>query len=144
MVCMMYAENQSETFRTDPVLVQLSQPIVINFSGCLHGKEAERKQNFTQCCQDRKLPVTVPSNGVNLDLILKKVDNDGNDVVFESDLVFNGVCVLWKGKINKQTLTGTGYLEFDSSRAEKEGKTAAEKLKPYRQRIDAIKNMISR
>lgn len=57
MVCKMYAENQSEVFRTDPTLVHLSQPIIINFSGCLHGKEAERKQNFAQCCQDKKLPI---------------------------------------------------------------------------------------
>ena len=87
---------------------------------------------------------TVPSNGVNLDLILKKVENDGNDVLFESDLIFNGVCVRWKGKINKQTLSGTGYFEFDSDRAETEAKKSSESLKPYRQRIENIRNLISR
>ena len=53
----MYAENQAETFQSDPIISQLTQPTAIRYSGCLYGQEDERRRYFLQACQSRKLSI---------------------------------------------------------------------------------------
>uniref|UniRef100_A0AC34R5U3 Uncharacterized protein n=1 Tax=Panagrolaimus sp. JU765 TaxID=591449 RepID=A0AC34R5U3_9BILA len=81
--------------------------------------------------------------GINLELILSTVNSETNEIVFESELIFNGVFVKCKGKINKQTLFGTIFLEFDAEKAESETQKNSEALKMYKTRIDAIQNYLS-
>lgn len=63
-------------------------------------------------------------------------------VEFESQLIFNGVCVKFKGRINKTTLAGVGRLEFDAERAEQERQRAQERLRPFEARMAELRNMI--
>uniref|UniRef100_A0AC35FNG0 PilZ domain-containing protein n=1 Tax=Panagrolaimus sp. PS1159 TaxID=55785 RepID=A0AC35FNG0_9BILA len=138
----MNAENQAEAFQSDPILSQLTQSTAIRYSGCLYGQEAERRQNFIQSCNNGRLHISIPSNGINLDLILHSVKIETNEIIFESNLIFNGVCVKWKGRINKQTLTGNGKFEFDAERAAARESAQSESLRPYRQRLENIRNLI--
>ncbi|KAI6222801.1 hypothetical protein M3Y95_00932200 [Aphelenchoides besseyi] len=113
-------ENQLEMFRNDPLISQLAQGTPIRYAGCLHGKENERRQNFAQHCANRKLPITLPNHGVNFDLLLINVRDQNNEIAFESEFIFNGVCVRLKGRLSRATLTGQAHLEFNAERAAEE------------------------
>uniref|UniRef100_A0A7E4UQX4 Transcriptional regulator n=1 Tax=Panagrellus redivivus TaxID=6233 RepID=A0A7E4UQX4_PANRE len=138
----MYAENQAEAFQNDAILTQLAQQTTIAFAGFPHARDAERRQEFVAACNRRKLPITVPSNGINLCLELASTTPSATEIAFTSAFVFHGVCVRFTGRINKQSLTGNGSLELDTERAASETVRTAETLLPYRQRIEQIRNMI--
>uniref|UniRef100_A0A914CRY7 Uncharacterized protein n=2 Tax=Acrobeloides nanus TaxID=290746 RepID=A0A914CRY7_9BILA len=135
-------EDQLDAFRKDPIMVQLAQNTAIHYSGCLHGKDAERRQTFLQNCANMKLPIAIPSNGINLDLSLSTMHSHETEVEFESDLIFNGVCVKLKGRINKAILTGVAKLEFDAERAEQERQRMQERLRLFEARISELRNMV--
>lgn len=63
------------------------------------------------------------------------------DVGIESELIFNGVCVRLKGRINRSTLVGQARLEFNAERAETEEQRAAA-ARPHAQRLANLRNAI--
>lgn len=52
-------------------------------------------------------------HGINLELSLSSYEQSNNDVSFESEFIFNGVCVRFKGRLNKHTLIGEFLIEFN-------------------------------
>ncbi|CAD5210629.1 unnamed protein product [Bursaphelenchus xylophilus] len=136
-------ENQLEVFRSDPVLSHLAQGTNIRYGACLHAPEQERREKFLQGFRSKRLAITFPSHGVNMEINLcPEVREHNNDMIFESQFIFNGVCCRLKGRINKNSLVGTAKLEFDAETAEREAKLAA-KARPYLQRITNLRNLIT-
>ncbi|CAD5207881.1 unnamed protein product [Bursaphelenchus okinawaensis] len=136
-------ENQLETFRADPILSHLAQGTNVRFGACPHAPEPERREKFLQSCKSKRLAVTFPSHGVNMELSLhSEVREHGGDAHFESSFIFNGVCCRLRGRINKNSLVGTAKVEYDSESAERELKTAA-KARSYLQRISTLRSLIT-
>ncbi|KAI6240014.1 hypothetical protein M3Y99_00516200 [Aphelenchoides fujianensis] len=136
-------ENQMEIFRTDPLFSQLAQGTPIRYAGCLHGKDHERRQHFAQQCANRKLQITLPNHGVNFDLALQKVhEHANNELSFESELIFNGVCIRLSGRLNRASLVGQARVEFNAERAAAEEDARQRGERAHAQRIAELRNAI--
>uniref|UniRef100_A0A914VCP7 Uncharacterized protein n=1 Tax=Plectus sambesii TaxID=2011161 RepID=A0A914VCP7_9BILA len=136
-------DDQRAVFARDEFLVSLSRLTEVRYSGYIHARElGERKAKFIEDCQAGRIPVTFPALGLNFELHAPRPlstaataaqptssSNDGEFVRFEegspevhicSRLILNGVCVRWKGTINRENLAGQGQLEYDEQHAQEE------------------------
>uniref|UniRef100_A0AC35TZX9 PilZ domain-containing protein n=1 Tax=Rhabditophanes sp. KR3021 TaxID=114890 RepID=A0AC35TZX9_9BILA len=133
-------QNQREAYLKDQMLATLSNNTPISYVGCLHAKENERQEKFVANCVSKRLPITIPSIGINLELTLEKSEITEREVYFESNMIFNGIAVKWSGIINKSTLNGQGKFEFDNVNAKNQEQMAREMMAGHGERIQRIRN----
>ncbi|VDM93483.1 unnamed protein product, partial [Onchocerca ochengi] len=60
------------------------------------------------------------------------------EITFESRFILNGVCVILRGILNREMMTGSGTLEFDEEKAAEEELRRQQAMQQYGNRIQAI------
>ncbi|VDN50833.1 unnamed protein product [Dracunculus medinensis] len=134
-------EDQQRRFEADPEIRQLIGPTQIAYAGFLHAPQAERSTSLLQSCSDRQrphIPLTFTQFGYNSDFVLSSCTVGQNEITFESRFILNGVCVLLRGSLNRETLVGTSTLNYDAENAEIEERKRQEVIANYGERIRAI------
>uniref|UniRef100_F1LBN2 Protein big brother n=1 Tax=Ascaris suum TaxID=6253 RepID=F1LBN2_ASCSU len=134
-------ENQQQKFEMDPEIRQLIGPTQIAYAGCLHAPIAERRNTFMQNCSEREqrhIPITFTQYGYNSDFKLSACSIGQHEVTFESRFILNGVCVLLRGNLNRETLVGSSTLQFDAETAAIEDIRRREILAQHGDRIRNI------
>lgn len=60
-------------------------------------------------------------------------------VSFESRFILNGVCVILRGALSRETMTGSSTLQFDEENAAAEEQRRQQAVQHYGDRIQAIR-----
>ncbi|VDO95049.1 unnamed protein product [Soboliphyme baturini] len=117
------------------------------YTGVLFGSEDERRLQFLRDCHEGHVDIAFLPYGLNFELDLTSgpngdstasefrnyfdLDSDPPKVHMCSHFILNGVCVVWKGWIDRMSLKGDGCLMFDSARSVVENRRLErEKLTP--------------
>ncbi|XP_055328928.1 core-binding factor subunit beta-like [Paramacrobiotus metropolitanus] len=133
-------ENQRDKFENDPLLRRLNREVEVRYAGVPFERPIEqRRQAFERDVERGSLLVSVVSSGIHFvlafhttrdvpeagsshdmqrDLSLAEIRN--NQLLLRARMILNGVCVIWTGHIDMQTLDGLGRIEFDTATAETE------------------------
>ncbi|VDN01107.1 unnamed protein product [Thelazia callipaeda] len=144
MRCCMPAvvDNQLRKFETDPEIRQLIGPTEISFAGLPHAPPVERRNSLLQGCADRlqpHLPLTFTQFGYNSDFALSSCTISQEEITFESRFILNGVCVILRGILNRESMTGSSTLRFDQESATEEEQRRQQAMQQYGDRIQAIR-----
>uniref|UniRef100_A0A915BN03 Uncharacterized protein n=1 Tax=Parascaris univalens TaxID=6257 RepID=A0A915BN03_PARUN len=81
---------------------------------------------------------TFTQYGYNSDFKLSACNIGPHEVTFESRFILNGVCVLLRGSLNRETLVGSSTLQFDAETAAIEDIRRREILAQHGDRIRNI------
>ncbi|MCP9264411.1 Protein big brother [Dirofilaria immitis] len=144
MRCCMPAvvDNQLQKFETDPEIRQLVGPSQIAFAGLPHAPPMERRNALLQSCTDRQqphLPITFTQFGYNSDFPLSSCTVGQEEITFESRFILNGVCVILRGMLNREMMTGSSTLQFDEEKAAEQEIRRQQAMQQYGDRIQAIR-----
>uniref|UniRef100_A0A1I7VN52 Uncharacterized protein n=1 Tax=Loa loa TaxID=7209 RepID=A0A1I7VN52_LOALO len=144
MRCCMTAvvNNQLQKFETDPEIRQLIGPSQIAFAGLPHAPPVERRNALLQSCTDRQQPrllITFTQFGYNSDFPLSSCTVGQEEITFESRFILNGVCVILRGILNRELMTGSSTLQFDEEKAAEEELRRQQAMQQYGDRIQAIR-----
>ncbi|KAK6105549.1 Core binding factor beta subunit family protein [Brugia pahangi] len=144
MRCCMPAvvDNQLQKFENDPEIRQLVGPSQIAFSGLPHAPPVERRNALLQSCTDQqqpRLPITFTQFGYNSDFPLSSCTIGQEEITFESRFILNGVCVILRGILNRELMTGSSTLQFDEQKAAEEELHRQQAMQQYGDRIQAIR-----
>lgn len=60
-------------------------------------------------------------------------------ITFESRFILNGVCVILRGILNRELMTGSSTLQFDEEKAAEEELRRQRAMQQYGDRIHAIR-----
>ncbi|VDN25862.1 unnamed protein product [Gongylonema pulchrum] len=141
--CFMTAvvDNQLHKFETDPEIRQLVGPASISFAGLPHAPPVERRAALLQHCTEHRphLPITFTHFGYNSDFSLSSCTVGQDEVTFESRFILNGVCVILRGTLSRETMSGTSTLQFDEENAAEEEHRRQQAMQRYGARIQAIR-----
>ena len=146
--------DQKTKFETDELFKKLSQEIDVKYTAHRDRPVEERKRKFTEELAEGHSIITFVSTGTNLTLQFcpsglseenptntrpssENVDftTDPNRVYLRSRFIMNGVCVLWVGWIDLETLNGKAKLMYDEEQAKLEDELMRKVVKETQERV---------
>uniref|UniRef100_A0A0R3RNN6 Protein big brother n=1 Tax=Elaeophora elaphi TaxID=1147741 RepID=A0A0R3RNN6_9BILA len=145
----------SFSLETDPEIRQLVGPSQIAFAGLPHAPPVERRNALLQSCTDRQQPrlaivsfffflflslfQTFTQFGYNSDFPLSSCTVGQEEITFESRFILNGVCVILRGILSRELMTGSSTLQFDEEKAAEDELRRQQAMQQYGDRINAIR-----
>ncbi|XP_013387055.1 core-binding factor subunit beta isoform X2 [Lingula anatina] len=145
--------DQREKFDNDELFRKLSRESEIRYTGYRDRPLEERQLRFQTEVREGHADIAFVGPGSNLSLQFMSnawsdnpddrvptrefvdFDREPGKVHLKSQLIMNGVCVIWRGWIDLQRLDGTGCMEFDEERAQVEDATLREQIAQYNSRL---------
>lgn len=141
--------DQKSKFESDELFRRLSRDSEVRYTGYRDRPQEERQARFENACREGHTEIAFTTTGTNLQLVFvppnagymgnKECDyeKDPGKVHIKSSFIMNGVCVRWRGWIDRERLDGVGCLEFDEDRAAQEDALLREQIERYNQRLRA-------
>ncbi|XP_043261245.1 protein big brother-like [Colletes gigas] len=140
--------DQKDKFGSDELFRRLCRESEVRYTGYRDRPVEERRVRFQNGCREGHTEIAFTATGTNLQLVFGNASGnyavEAGDCDFEKDcgkvhlrsqLIMNGVCVLWRGWIDLERLDGVGCLEFDEKRAAEEDAVLRDQLERYSQRV---------
>ncbi|XP_031849406.1 protein big brother [Nomia melanderi] len=139
--------DQKGKFETDELFRRLSRESEVRYTGFRDRPVEERRVRFQNGCREGHTEIAFAATGTNLQLVFGSAsgnyaveisdcdfEKDCGKVHLRSQLIMNGVCVIWRGWLDLERLDGVGCLEFDEKRAAEEDAILRDQVERYSQR----------
>lgn len=121
--------DQRSKFLNDELFRELSVDRPIYYTGHRNQAPQQRQLTFYNDCRQGKTSIAFTKIGTNLELVLNTDDGPSTQerdcdfnkelgkVHIKSHFIFNGVCVKFSGRLDLESLDGTGRIEYDEQGA---------------------------